>query len=70
MKISGGISPQIMNGGRTPPDETLYIDSEELFIEEFIEDNLIFGGSVRDPPWVPLKSANTRVLCSYWGGGG
>ena len=26
------------------------------------------GGSLRDPPWVPLESTNIRVLCSYGGG--
>ena len=25
------------------------------------------GGSFRDPLWVPLKSTNARVLCSYGG---
>ena len=38
-------------------------------LKEYVEDILIFGGggSLMDPPWVPLKSTNARVLCSYGG---
>ena len=41
-------------------------------LKQFIEDVLIWGMSLRDPPWATLESINARALCSYFffGGGG
>ena len=42
-------------------------------LKPFIEDLLLFsfffggGGALRDPPWVPSKSTNARVLYNYGG---
>ena len=38
-------------------------------LKQFIKDILIIrgGGSLRDPPWVPVESTNARVLCRYGG---
>ena len=50
------------------PNPFIVVASCRLFIVmlmSFIEDILILGGGLRDPPWVPLKSTNARVLCSY-----
>ena len=42
VKISGGISPQILNGGRNPRMKPCMVMLRSL--KQFIEDILIFGG--------------------------